>query len=260
MPSKWVKKKKRHLILGDSHAHSQYDNLRFRAAGNFIEDTRPDVIVNLGDFADLPSLCHHDKGKLNFEGRRYKDDVEVTIDAQEELFKPWRDDDSYRPRLVLTLGNHCNRINRTVQELPELAGHLSVRDLRYEEYGWQVYPFLVPVCIDNISYCHYYVSGLMSRPIGGENQAKTMCNKLHASAVAGHSHIFDHSERAIINGTKIFGLSAGCFVHPDYHEEWSVATRQLWWRGIVMLEEVDGEGYYDGIHAITMRKLLRDYL
>jgi len=100
----------------------------------------------------------------------------------------------------------------------------------------------------------------MGKPIGGENIGKSLCNKLHASAVQGHSHVFDHSERAIVSGTKIFGLSAGCLTHPSYREDWNYATVALWWRGVVVLGDLDGAGYYDSLQTITLRKLMRDWL
>ena len=34
----------------------------------------------------------------------------------------------------------------------------------------------------------------------------------------------------------------------------------MWWRGVVILEDIDGAGYYDAIRTVTQRKLLRDYL
>ena len=61
------------------------------------------------------------------------------------------------------------------------------------------------------------------------------------------------------DGQKIFGLSAGCFSHPSYSENWCRDTEYNWWRGIVNLNGLDGEGYYDDMHAVTQRKLLRDY-
>ena len=46
------------LIIPDPHANPDYDNDRFKALGKFIMHEKPEVIVCLGDMADLP-LCHH---------------------------------------------------------------------------------------------------------------------------------------------------------------------------------------------------------
>lgn len=253
------------LIIPDSHAHYEYSNERYRALGRLIVEERPDIIVNLGDLADMPSLSLYDEGKASFEGRRYHKDVEAVIDAQEELFKPIREYNrkmhkAYHPRLELTLGNHEFRIVRATEQDSKLLGTISTDNLKYTEYGWNVHPFQEVISIGGIAFSHYFVTGVSGNPISGENIGRTMCMKLHSSAVQGHSHVLDLAERTIINGNRIFGLAAGCYVHPEYNEEWCRATRKLWWRGILILDDLDGNGYYDQVTAITQRKILKEYL
>lgn len=257
------------LVIPDAHAHPDYDNDRFTWLGRFVMDQRPEVIVCLGDWADMPSLSSYDKGTRGFEGRRYKRDIDASIDAMNKFLTPMRaynkrrsknKKNQYRPRMVLTLGNHSDRINRVTNEHSELDGAIGVDDLKFREAGWEVYPFKVPVFIHGIAFSHYFTSGVAGRPISGENIAKTMCNKLHHSAVQGHSHVLDHSERSVIDGKKIFGLSAGCYTHPGMAtENWCKDTAHLWWRGVVTLCDLDGEGYYDSIEMTTMRKMKREY-
>ncbi len=79
---------KTHLVIPDSHAKPDVPNDRFELLGEFILDLKPDVIVNIGDGADMESLCSYDKGKKSFEGRRYKKDIEAHLDAQQKMFKP----------------------------------------------------------------------------------------------------------------------------------------------------------------------------
>jgi hypothetical protein len=249
----------KHLIIPDPHAHPKYDNKRFTYLGKLIERERPDTIICIGDMADMPSLAQFDVGKKTGEGRRYADDIAATIDAQERLFNEIRKPRGYSPRLIMCLGNHEYRIVRAVNESPRFEGKVSLADLRYEQFGWEVIPFLQPIVLEGIAYAHYFASGVMGRGISGENIGKSLCNKLHASAVQGHSHVYDHSERAIINGLRIFGLSCGCYTHHKMIEDWNRATYQMWWRGIVILDELDGAGYYDELRTITLRKLTRDF-
>ncbi len=54
----------------------------------------------------MESLSSYDRGKRSFEGRRYKADIEVANHAMDMLTKPFRDIPDYKPRMVLTLGNH----------------------------------------------------------------------------------------------------------------------------------------------------------
>jgi hypothetical protein len=258
----------KHLIIPDPHAHPDYDNERFSALGRFILKEKPEVIICIGDFGDMPSLSSYDKGTKGFEGRRYKKDILAVHDALEKLHKPINQYNSrraknkkqqYKPRWVMCLGNHEDRISRAVNMSAELEGTIGVEDLKFEEYGWEVHPFLEIVIIDGIAYSHYFVSGVASRPISGENIGKTLINKNMMSSVQGHSHIFDHAERTRADGTKLFGMSCGCFSHPEQIEGWNKATHHMWWMGIVILNEVDGEGYYDDLQSITTRKLMRDY-
>src|ERR1700752_1571931 len=105
----------------------------------------------------MPSLSSWDIGKKSFEGRRYKADVEAVHEAMTVLLEPlWtynekakkNKEKQYKPRMVMTLGNHCNRINRAVNDDPKLEGVLSVDDLKYKEFGWEVYDFLDVVVVD----------------------------------------------------------------------------------------------------------------
>ena len=257
------------LVIPDAHAHPEYDNDRFTWLGRFIMETRPEVIVCLGDWADMPSLSSYDKGTRGFEGRRYRKDIDVAVDAMDKLLAPMRaynkqrarnKKNQYKPRMVMTLGNHSDRINRVTNASPELYGAIGVEDLKFAEAGWEVYPFKEKVFIHGIAFSHYFTSGVKGLSISGENIAKTLCMKLHHSAVQGHSHVLDHSERSVINGQKIFGLSAGCYTHPDMaNENWCKDTAHLWWRGVVEICDLDGEGYYDAINMVTMRKIKREF-
>ncbi len=258
-----------HLIIPDAHAHYQHDNKRFDYLGRFIMDRKNEIttIICLGDFSDLPSLSTHGEG-LSFEGRRLTRDLEVTHDALERMWGPVKKfnerrrkskDKQYKPTKIITLGNHEHRINRHVETNAQFHEFLTPGMLKYEEYFDEVYPFRVPVTVDGISYVHYFATGVSGRPISGENIGRALCGKLHTSCVQGHSHVFDHAERVTATGQRIFGLSAGCYVHPDYIEDWCSGIVHYWWRGICLLHDVDSEGYYDRLEHITMRWLERNY-
>ena len=120
------------LVIGDPHAHPDYDNSRFTALGKFIAKERPEYIVCIGDMADLPSLSSYDKGTKGFEGRRYMKDVNAVIDAQTKLFAPIKKIRNYKPKLYMTLGNHEDRISRAINSTPELDGTIGIDDLKYK--------------------------------------------------------------------------------------------------------------------------------
>jgi hypothetical protein len=253
------------LIIGDPHAHPDYDNDRFTALGEYIVKERPEHIICLGDMADMPSLSSYDRGTRGFEGRRYKNDVEAVIDAQEKFFAPikkYNDNrkknktKQYKPKLYMTLGNHEDRISRATNSSPELDGAISINDLQYKKFGWKCTPFKRSVTIKNITFSHYFTTGVSGRPISSVHVGHALVSKLHCSAVQGHSHLYNHAEQSRPDGQKIFGLSGGCYSHPNYSENWCKDTEHQWWRGVIMLEGLDGEGYYDAIRAITQRKIM----
>ena len=163
------------LVIPDCQIKDGVPTEHLTWAGEAICEYRPDVVVNLGDFADMPSLSSHDiKGSKYFEGLRYKTDIQVTKDAMKVLLKPLRDLQSrqkknkekvYKPRMVLTLGNHENRIDRAVNNNPTLEGLISTKDLEYEK-DWEVFPFLHPVFIGGVGFNHYWPVGAMGRPAG----------------------------------------------------------------------------------------------
>jgi len=133
----------KHLVLPDVQAKAGNDFSYLTAAGNYIVAKKPDVIVCIGDFADMESLSSYDKGKKSFEGRSYQKDIWAAREAMDALLTPlfkynadrikWSKK-QYKPRMVLTLGNHENRINRAVDMQRELEGLMSVDDLPYQDW------------------------------------------------------------------------------------------------------------------------------
>lgn len=216
-------------------------------AGKAICEYRPDVVVNIGDFADMPSLSTHDKaGSKYFEGKRYLQDVEVTKEGMKKLLKPLRDLQKqqrttkhkvYRPRMVMTLGNHENRINRAVNNNPQLEGLLSVKDLHYER-DWEVHDFLHPVFIGGVGFSHYWPTGAMGRPA---SSASAIITKLHQSCVAGHQQGKQVAYGKRADGTPICSIIAGSYYLHD--EDYMDSLSNKHWRGLVMLNEVKDGGF-----------------
>lgn len=256
------------LIIPDCHSHPDYDNERFIWLGEYILDERPDTIVCLGDFADMPSLSSYDKGTRSFEGRRYKRDVEASIDAQNKLFQAVNNYNTrqaknkkqqYNPRTVMLGGNHEEgRINKVTQMHPELHGTISIEDLKFSN-AWDEYIAYKDIgFVEGFAFSHYFVSGLMGRPIGGENAAKALLAKQGMSCIAGHSHLLDFAVRTRADGKKMMGLVGGCYVHPDMVEGWNANTAALWWNGVTMLKDVDN-GWAEDVQFVSQATLEQKY-
>ena len=52
------------FVIPDVQAHSGTDITHLIAAGKYAVEKKPDVIVCLGDFADMPSLSSYEKAYL----------------------------------------------------------------------------------------------------------------------------------------------------------------------------------------------------
>jgi len=234
---------KTHLVIPDSHV------------GQLIVDLKPDVVVDIGDFWDMASLCSYDKGTKSFEGRRYKKDIEAGLDAQEKMFAPIRKAKKKRPRFVRTLGNHEHRIQRAIDRDPILEGTIGLSDLQSKDYGWEQYGFLEPVEIDGVLYQHYFTSGIMGRPISGERHAHSLILKQLTSCTQGHSHLFDYCVRSDGRGRKIHGCVVG--VYQDYDADFAGPANKLWNPGVVIKREVEN-GSYDVEH-VSLARLRKEY-
>lgn len=236
------------LVIPDVQAKPGDDFRFLNKIGTYICEKQPDVVVQIGDFADMPSLSSYDVGKKDFEGRRYKADIEASHAAMDALMEPlWtyntkakkNKEKLYKPRLVLTLGNHCNRINRAVNDDPKLEGMLSVDDLKFKEYGWEVYPFLETVIIEGVAFSHYFITGVAGRP---SSTAAAQLRKTNMSSVAGHQQGKQIAYNTRADGSVITAIIAGsCYEH---NEDYMGAQGNKHWRGFVVLHEVK-DGHFD---------------
>lgn len=251
---------KTHLVIPDCQVRDG-DNFEFlRCIGRYIVKKQPDTIINLGDFADMCSLSSYDIGKKAFEGKRYLKDIEAAKLAMQALLEPIKSfnvqakankQKQYKPRLVLTLGNHENRINKAVNNDAKLEGVLSTKDLGYEK-DWEVHNFLEVVVIDGVAYSHYFTSGALGRPCAS---AAAMLSKKHMSCIAGHQQGLQIAMGNRADGTSITSIIAGsCYEHD---EDYMGPQGNKHWRGIMMLHEVK-DGSFD-VMPVSLKYLKEKY-
>lgn len=210
----------KHLVIPDTQVKDGQDFTFLNNIGRYIIEKKPDVIVHLGDFADMESLSSYDVGKKSFEGRRYTKDIEAARQAMDALLTPLREFNNqareqkkkqYHPRLVLTLGNHEQRIMRAVNDDAKLEGLIKYEDLPYND--WEVHDYLEPVFIDGVAYCHYFPTGVLGRPA---TTASAMVSKLHMSCVAGHQQGKQVAYGKRPDGSTITCIIAGsCYEHNE---------------------------------------------
>ncbi len=250
---------KTHLIIPDQHAHPDYPNDRADWVGKLIKDIRPDVVVNIGDAADMPSLSSYDKGTRAFQGRNYRNDINAHLDFQERMWAPLKRTKKKKPHSVVLEGNHEYRIKRALNFSPELDGAISFKDFQFERYYDDVveYSGRSPgvYVVDGVHYAHFFISGIKGLPVSGEHAAYSLLTKKFVSCTQGHSHLLDYCVRTTVGGLKINGLVCG--VYQDYEADWAGEANKLWWRGIAICRNVE-DGHYDP-QFVTLDNLRKEY-
>lgn len=252
---------RRHIYIPDNQVKPNTPTDHLTWIGKYIVEQKPDVVINAGDFGDMPSLSVYDKGKKLGEGVRVIDDINACKTAWDVLNKPIEKfnakkrknkEKQYKPRKIITLGNHEDRINRHVNENPELFGFLSVDNLELGRYGWEVHDFLDIVAVDGVHYSHFFASPMNGRPYGG--MLSTRLKNIGFSFVMGHQQTRDTTSRYLANGTRQRGLVCGCcYLYDDnYRKQANTA-----WHGIFQLNEVQ-DGDYD-LLEISLDYLCRRY-
>ena len=236
-----------HLVIPDTQVRPGVDLSYLSWVGQYIINKKPSVIVCLGDFADMESLSSYDKGKKSFEGRRYKNDIQAAKKGMDILLKPIRDFNKkakdghrvgYRPRMVLTLGNHEQRIERVAEFQPEFEDVVSYNDLPYQD--WEVIDFLKPIDIDGVNYVHYLSNPYTGYPYGGS--ALNQLTKAGKTFIVGHKQTLDIATRFTVDKKQQWGIVAGaCYTHDEVYKGHQGNAH---WRGIIMLNRVN-DGTFD---------------
>lgn len=248
-----------HIVIPDAHAHPDFHNKRFGWLGQLVRDVQPDVVVDIGDWADMPSLCDYEKGKSGFQGRRYKADIEASHDAEDKFFAPLREAKRKLPKFFRHHGNHEARISRAISlDAVKLEGTISLDDLVVNK-AWELVPYAGATpginTVDGVNYAHFFTSGVMGRPISGERPAHQLLQKQYESCVQGHAHVTDYCIRTNARGKHIHGLVVGVF--QDYFADYAGAANDLWWRGVIILRNVEAGGFDP--QWVSMDALRKEY-
>lgn len=218
------------FVIPDVQAKPGNNFAYLTRVGRYIAEKEPDYLVMIGDWADMPSLSSYDKGKRAFEGRRYKADIDASMRAQDALVEGLGD---FKGKKKLLYGNHEERIVRATNDNPELEGIIGLHDLKYADYGWETFQFLVPITIGGVVFCHYFTSGPMGRPVAS---AARLITTKHQSCIAGHQQGRQVAYGFRADGKAITSIIAGsCYEHD---EAYMGPQGNKHWRGLVCLHQV----------------------
>lgn len=234
----------KHGIWGDTQICAGDDLDYIRHIALYFADKRPDVVIQLGDWADMVSLSSYDsKAKKAVDQRSVRLDFEAANEAWHTVDAIWKKE-GYAPRKVYLLGNHENRIDRFISDNPEFAGDVNTDRFVAKSLGWEVYPFLDVATIDGVAYSHYFPrgpSGRVTQTKNGAPNAITMVKREMRSCTAGHMQgldtaIYQTSEKTLR------GVILGSSYPKDEHYLSQQGNRH--WRGVLMKHSVR-DGNFD---------------
>ena len=218
----------------------------------YLEEKEPDAIVHLGDHWDMPSLSSYDKGKRSAEARRVARDIQAGNDGL-ALLTPR----TGAGRRVILRGNHEQRIERYVEDHPELEGTVGYHCFNDVELGWEPVDFLDTITIGGVTFSHYFPrsgDGAISQTKRGAPSARAQVLREMRSCVAGHKQGLDTHIHHTGNRT-IRGIIAGsCYLHQ---ESYLSPQGTNYWRGILMLHEVKNGNF--NLMEVSLDYLKRRY-
>ena len=255
------------LVIPDTQVRDGVCTRHIAAAGNYLVRHRPDVVVVLGDWWDLPSLSRFNSN-LMAEGGRLLEDLNAGSSAMHKFMKPLvklnnqqrrNKKKVYQPHLIYLVGNHDPqvRIPRLVEEHPILEGVIENNTHHLlTGYGFEVFDFLEIVEVAGIRFSHFFVNPHSAKksPLGG--MIDTMLKNCGFSFVQGHSQTYKMGKHYLADGSVRIGIVAGAFY--SHEERYMGIQGNRHWRGIIQLNEASN-GAAD-VCEISLDYLVRKYL
>lgn len=252
----------KHGVIPDTQRKPGLCNEYLRAAGRYFGVKRPEVLIHLGDHWDFPSLSSYDSSaKKGKAGADIAEDIHAGNDGLEKFEEGLRETGGpdYNPRKIMLRGNHEERVSRALSNEPWLKGLFGALPSADRKLGWEVYPFLWPVEVDGILYCHYFprnANGMVMQTRRGAPSAKAQVVREGQSCTAGHQQGLQIHLQPVGGGRINRGIIAGSFYEHD--EEYLSPQGNAHWHGVLMKHEVR-DGQYN-LMEVSLDYLKRNYL
>lgn len=253
-----------HLVLPDAHCYPEDNFRRFEWVSELIIERQPEVIVNIGDWWDMPSLCSYDAGKKSFMDKNVKQDIDSGHKAEKIMFskiakynntRSAMKKKQYNPIYLKLMGNHEDRVSRMLSYEPKWEGIVSMDSFKTKlDINETICPFLGTAIVDDIAYSHYFVSGVMGRPV---SSARALLAKKHMSCTMGHTHVLDSASGQKADGTTARALVCGSFHDKDHEGFGGPQVDSAYWNGIIYKHGVLN-GNYDQ-EELSVERLERMY-
>lgn len=241
------------LVIGDAHDSPLLPKDRFAWIGAHAEQSKPDIIIQIGDFATLDSLNSH------VPNESYGGKAKPTFMADMESFnlalEAFGSRLNHKPEMHCTLGNHERRLYLFEDRAPEAYGMMQ-HELQsiFDRHGWTFSPYGSITYYGGVGFVHAPINR-MGKSIGGKNAENTTANELIHDLVFGHSHIERMTRYSKLGPSNyVIALNVGCALpdgHVEDYAEHSMSGGWSWGITEVTLQH----GHIQDRHWISMTRL-----
>lgn len=241
-------------IIPDTQVRPDVDTSYLISIAKHIAQVKPDYVIQMGDWHDMPSCSYFDKGKKSHEVFNFIDDIEAGNDATNLFFDTldslWRGHKRKCKKIKLR-GNHEDRIKKSYEygdsTLREMIRRFKIDDSRWD----RLLPFLKVIKVEGCYFSHFFPNDNTGKPIG---TAKQLLQKRHSTCIAAHQQGFDYAEQLIFNNKTIHGIIAGsCYLHDEGYK----GPNNHHFRGTLILRNVK-DGMFD-IERFSLSNLMEKY-
>jgi hypothetical protein len=216
---------------------------------NYIRKEKPDLVIQIGDFATLDSLNTH-CGNETYGGKSkptFMADIESFNNALGEMNL-----DGIEHHV--TLGNHERRLYLFEERAPEAYGMMQFELQRVlERHKWTHSPYGVPYVVGGVSFVHCALNSL-GKSYGGKNAEGTIANDAIGDWVIGHSHRERMHRAPKLGGNNhVKVINVGCALPDGHIESYAQHTLTGWSFGIA--DMIIQHGHVQDYRFVSMEHL-----
>ena len=249
------------LVIGDTHDSPDIpDKSRFGWFAKHITKTKPDIVVQIGDFITLDSCTHYIKDDT-YTARIEKP---IFLKDMESMNLAMKEFDTHLKKLNIkkyyTLGNHEKRMFRKEDSNPSFYGMCQKEFYAIcKKYNWEVIPYGKYLMLGGVGFIHAPINP-MGKEYGGEASERQIANKSKIDIVFGHSHRAQDNRVAKISPTpndftRI--INVGCAMPFNHIESYAKHSLTGWTYQVCELTIWDN--HIQEVNNISMETLERDY-
>jgi hypothetical protein len=254
LPSGHADEAIRVCVIGDLHVSPGQDLSRIRWIARHIKETKPDHIVQIGDWASFDSVSTHDPiGSIKAKHRpSLRQDIEC---LRESLHLFDRELGPGTTPRTITLGNHEDRVRKYQEFRSELEGAVweEVQET-FAQFRWKTHDFGKVVFLGGVGFVHVPLN-VIGKPHSSPN---IIGNNLAHDLIRGHSHRAMYSTIPKIGENKgVTLIDVGTSLPHGHVEPYAKLSQTGWYYGIH--DVIIRNGRIDDFARISMKSLEARY-